>query len=122
ADTSTTSLLASGTYGVTAHYAGDDSYGASDSTPAITVTVNKEDSKTQLGIVTFDVNTGRETSANAKMFAYGSPYILRSDVTNAAGTLCAPAPVASADGAPESACPTGTVTVTDNGAQLDSGT
>ncbi|PYV21350.1 MAG: hypothetical protein DMG27_21005, partial [Acidobacteria bacterium] len=107
--------LPGGKYGVTAHYAGDGTYGASDSTPAIQVTVSKEDSKTQLGIVTFDPSTGLVANTNATTFAYGSPYILRADVTNAAGTMCAPAPLG------ESACPTGAVTVTDNGQQLDLG-
>ncbi|PYV22847.1 MAG: hypothetical protein DMG27_17225, partial [Acidobacteria bacterium] len=113
--TSTTSLLPGGTYGVTAHYAGDGTYGASDSTPPIQVTVNKEDSKTQVGIITFDPLSGLE-STNVTTFPYGSFYVLRADVTNAAGTMCAPAPLG------ESACPTGAVTLTDNGAQLDSGT
>src|SRR5204862_3338003 len=111
----TTSLLPGGTYGITAHYAGDGAYGASDSTPPITVTVNKEDSKTLVGIDTIDLLSGI-VSTNVTTFAYGSLYFLRADVTNAAGTMCAPAPLG------ESACPTGAVTLTDNGAQLDSGT
>src|SRR5207249_3260203 len=82
---------------------------------AIQVTVNKEDSKTQVGIITFDPLSGLE-STNVTTFPYGSFYVLRADVTNAAGTMCAPAPLG------ESACPTGAVTLTDNGAQLDSGT
>jgi hypothetical protein len=113
--TSTTGLLPGGTYGVTAHYAGDGTYGASDSTPPIQVTVNKEDSKTHVGINTFDPLSGVE-STNVTTFAYGSIYLLRADVTNATGTLCAPAPLG------ESACPTGTVTLTDSGAPLGSGT
>ena len=39
----TTNLLPGGTYNVTAHYAGDPTYGASDSAP-VQVTVGKENS------------------------------------------------------------------------------
>ena len=42
----TTGLLPGGSYTVTAHYAGDGTYAASDSTPAIPVTVNSETSTT----------------------------------------------------------------------------
>jgi subtilase family serine protease len=44
----TTTLLPGGTYTVTAHYAGDGTYGASDSAPGIPVTVTSEPSTTSL--------------------------------------------------------------------------
>jgi subtilase family serine protease len=110
----TTNLLPGGTYTVTAHYAGDATFGASDSTPAISVTVNPEASRTSLGIVTFGP-TGAITSSNATSIAYGSPYILNVGVTNFAGSLCHP----NAIGGP--ACPTGAVTLTDTGVALDGG-
>jgi subtilase family serine protease len=106
--TSTTKLLPGGIYTVTAHYAGDATFGASDSTPAISVTVTPEASATTLGIVT-------STSTNAPSVVYGSPYILAAAVTNAAAAKCN----TNAAGGP--ACPTGTVTLTDNGAALDGG-
>ncbi|MGC2517266.1 MAG: Ig-like domain repeat protein, partial [Terriglobales bacterium] len=53
---STTSLLPGGSYKVTAHYAGDGSYGASDSTPGIAVTVNPEPSATTVQAYTLAKN------------------------------------------------------------------
>ncbi len=107
---STTTALPGGSYAVEAHYAGDSNFGASDSIP-VSVTVNTESSKTGLGIVTFSP-TGTILSTNATSLTYGSPYILSVAVTNSAGSVCNP-------GGP--ACPTGTVTLTDNGVALDGG-
>ncbi|HEX5481199.1 MAG TPA: Ig-like domain repeat protein [Terriglobia bacterium] len=107
----TTTNLPGGTYNITAHYAGDAGIGASDSNP-VQVTVGKEDSQTRLGIIAF----GPGGSPNATTMAYGSPYVLDVDVANAAGTACTVGAV------PASACPTGTVNLTDNGAPLDLGT
>ena len=119
AGTTTTFLPGGTSYSVTAHYSGDGTYAPSDSSP-VTVTVNPESSKTQAAIVTFDPLTGRTISTNATSFAYGSFYILRSNVTNATGNLCAP------NGNQLYGCPTGTVTVNDtyNGVTgpLDGGT
>jgi hypothetical protein len=107
-----TDLLPGGTYTVTARYGGDANYGASESTPPVSVTVAKEASKTAVALVIFDL-TGNLISSNATSAAYGSPYILRSNVTNSAGQSCAGVSVA---------CPTGQVTPTDNGKALDLGT
>src|SRR5579859_6204724 len=113
-----TIFLPGGTYNVTAHYAGDGNFGASDSSP-VQVTVNKEGSQTQVGVVTFDVNTGQVTSANATSFAYGSPYVVRANVLNSAGSACAPqASLGAPQFFPVSGCPTGTVTITANGSPL----
>src|SRR5690348_9025302 len=111
-----TNMLPGGTYNVFAHYAGDGTNGSSDSTPPVSVTVNPESSNPRVGLVTFDPTTGQVTSTNATTAPYGSPYILRADVLNAAGNQCAPS------GTPEFACPTGTVTLTANGQPLDLGT
>ena len=100
-----TVYLPGGSYGVTAHYAGDGTFGASNSSPAIAVKVNKEGSQTQLSIVTFDSN-GNILNSNATTAVYGSPYILSVDVTNASGQKCSSTAVP---------CPTGNVAVTDNG-------
>jgi hypothetical protein len=107
-----TTLLPGGTYNVTAHYAGDGTFGASDSATSIPVVVNKENSTLALGLVTFDFN-GHLISSNATTAPYGSPYILRVGVT---GATC------SSDSRGQSGCPTGSVSLTDNGNPLDAGT
>src|SRR6201999_3309836 len=85
--TFSTNLLPGGTtYSVVAHYSGDGTFAQSDSAP-VTVTVNKESSKTTVATVTFDANNNI-LSQNAHSLTYGTPYILRIDVTNAAGTEC----------------------------------
>ena len=105
----TTNLLPGGTYGVTAHYGGDGAFGSSHSTPPVQVTVNKENSQTRIALVTFDLN-GNVTSSNAASAPYGSPYVLRIDVTNSSAQACY-----SGSGLIVSECPTGSLTVTDNG-------
>ncbi|MGA8676191.1 MAG: Ig-like domain-containing protein, partial [Candidatus Acidiferrales bacterium] len=117
--TSTTFLPGGTSYSVTAHYSGDSTFAPADSSP-VTVTVNPESSKTQAEIITFNPTTGQTTSTNATSFSYGSFYILRSNVTNSGGSLCAP------NGNQLYGCPTGTVTLNDtlNGvtSPLDGGT
>jgi Bacterial Ig-like domain (group 3) len=110
----TTNLLPGGNYTVTAHYAGDSVFGGSDSAPA-SVTVGKENSSPHVGLVTFDWN-GNLLSNNATTAGYGTPYLLRVDVFGSSGTPCLPNPLGGA------ACPTGNVTLTDNGSPLDAGT
>src|SRR5271165_1620023 len=116
-----TSNLAGGTYNVTAHYEGDGTNAPSDS-PSIPVTVAAEASKIFFTVPTFDPNTGRELSNQPTTLVYGSPYLLRADVTNSTGSLtqlCYNTNVLS--------CPSGTVAITDsvNGAPpqpVDAGT
>lgn len=110
-----TDRLPGGTYSVTAHYPGDGTYGASDSAP-ISVTVGKENSQEQAYLVTFDGN-GNLISSNTTTAAYASPCLLRVEVENSAGKMCAPLSTSGATG-----CPSGTVMLTDNGSALDSGT
>jgi trimeric autotransporter adhesin len=99
-------------YNVTAHYAGDVAFLASDSAP-VSVIVNPEASKTTANIV---VPSGNGTTT-ATSVVYGSPYVLEVDVMNFSGTtLCKP----NTTGGP--ACPTGTVTVKDGANLLDAGT
>ncbi len=105
--TSTTNMLPGGAYNVTAHYAGDGTFGASDSGPTA-VTVSPEPSATNIVMVTFDQLGNAIPSTTA---AYGSPYVLRSDVTNASLNTC----YSHSTGLLLYPCPTGTVTVTDNG-------
>ena len=106
----TTTSLAGGTaYQVKAHYAGDNIYAASYSTP-VTVTVAPESSTTLITIPVFDPSTGHETGDVPASLVYGSPYILRIDVGNASAKAAFPMnPVC----APLT-CPTGSVTLTDS--------
>jgi pro-kumamolisin-like protein/Big-like domain-containing protein len=110
----TTTLLPGGTYNVTAHYAGDSTFGASDSAP-ISVTVGKENSQTKETLVAYNSTTG--TFYQTSTIPFGTIFFLRSDVTDAAGTSCAPNPQET-----QAACPTGTVSFTSNGKTLDGGT
>src|ERR1700733_2217474 len=110
-----TEMLPGGTYSVTAHYPGDSTYDASDSSP-ISVTVSKENSQPQVFLVTFD-SSNKVLSANTNTAVYGSPYILRANLDNAAGHECTPVANSGA-----TACPTGSVTLTNNGSTLDAGT
>ena len=105
----TTNLLPGGTYGVSARYGGDGSFGSSESSPPVQLTVNQEKSQTRIALVTFDAN-GNVTSSNAAGAPYGSPYLLRMEVTNSSGQACY-----SGSGLIVSPCPTGSLTVTDNG-------
>ncbi len=110
-----TEMLPGGTYSVTAHYPGDSTYGASDSGP-LTVTVNKENSQPQAFLVTTDGN-GNILNSHTSTAEYGSTYWLRVNVENASGQMCAPTASSGA-----TACPSGNVSVTNNGGQLDVGT
>jgi len=104
-----TVLLPGGSYNVTAQYAGDGIHGASDS-PPVPVTVNPENSETAVQLVTFFNGIAAYNQPSA---VYGSPYLLRMDVTNGSGNLCI-----SAAGVPVYQCPTGQVTVTNNGGPI----
>jgi hypothetical protein len=122
AASSSSVILPGGNYNLTAHYQGDGTFGASDS-PGISVTVAPEPSKTLVSIPVFDPSTGAETGNQPTSLVYGSPYIARVDVGNAALSLTFPAqPPCSPP-----ACPSGKITWTDavNGgapAPLDAGT
>jgi hypothetical protein len=110
-----TSLLLGGSYGVTAHYGGDGTFGAGDSTPAIPVTIAKENSKTTISYVGFS-STGVPSTPTTtpSPIVYGSPYILRIDVTGANGTQCATSSTTYTV-----PCPTGKITLTDGGVALN---
>ena len=115
----TTDMLPGGTaYNVVAHYSGDGTFAQSDSAPVL-VSVSKESSRTVVTLVTFDSNNNI-VSSNATTAAYGSPYIMRVDVTNASATSCSTnlnnGTIPPINTVP---CPTGNVTITDNGAALN---
>lgn len=108
-----TALLPGGTYNVSAHYAGDANFGGSDSKP-VQVSVGKENSQTKLSLVAYDVQ-GQAFHDTATV-PYGSITFVRGDVTDAAGTSCVPNPQQT-----QAACPTGSVSFTNNGSVLDAG-
>jgi hypothetical protein len=128
-----TVFLPGGTYSVTAHYAGDGVHGASDSSP-VSVTVSPENSKTLVQVVGFNCNgpVGPVTSlvyggsitcttATGGSAIY-SNYVLRVDVTNSSGSLSTAGLVGgcynTTTGVPAYQCPTGAVTVTNNGGSV----
>ena len=102
----TTAMLPGGTYDVTAHYAGNGTFGSSDSSPGIPVTVGKESSLTELRLVTS--SSSGSSVYGVTTASYGSPYVLRMDVTNSSGQIC----TSSKNGSISYPCPTGNVTVT----------
>ena len=104
-----TSQLPGGTaYPVVAKYSGDGVHAAGTSAP-VTVTVTKEASTTSVNFVTFDSAGNPTTNPSSSTIAYGGSYILQITVTNTSNQLCATTTVA---------CPTGTITLTDNGQPL----
>jgi hypothetical protein len=120
---STSVILPGGSYNLTAHYQGDGTFGPSDSSPAIPVSITAETSKTLISTPVFDPSTGRETGNTPTSLVYGSPYIARFDVGNASASLTFPQQALCT---PPN-CAAGTVTVTDslNGgapSPLDAGT
>lgn len=104
-----TNQLPGGTYSMTAHYAGDGAFGATDSN-AVNVIVNKESSVTVANLVVNIDQFGNPVTS--KSVAYGSGYVLRVDVANAAQQICTLSTVSVP-------CPTGNITVTDNNAPLN---
>ncbi|HSC46372.1 MAG TPA: Ig-like domain repeat protein [Candidatus Acidoferrum sp.] len=115
-----TQNLPGGTYKVYAHYAGDGTNAPSDSLP-VSVTVAKESSQTFLVIPSFD-SQGQPTSGNAKSVQYGSDYIIRMYVaSNSAAANAGGPPSGLCESVNPITCPTGSVTLTANGAAVDGG-
>jgi hypothetical protein len=109
-----TAFLPGGSYNLVAHYGGDGTRAPSDSAP-IAVTVAKQNSQ---AVVNFVTAAGALTTA-AQTVVYGSSYILRIDVENASGQTCQNLSNTTSFVAPLSfLCPTGAVTLTDNGSPL----
>jgi hypothetical protein len=107
-------------YQVYAHYTGDGTNAPSDSA-SVPVTVAPENSQTFIVVPSFDSN-GSLVSGNARLVSYGSRYILRMYVTDQnAVANPAGAPTGTCDQVNVLTCPTGTVTLTDNGTAVDSG-
>ncbi len=119
-----TILLPGGTYGVRAHYAGNGTYGASDSTP-VTVTVSPESSRTRVLVFAYTpdcsgnyapvttVPYGNEILCSGVY--YPQAYWLRMDVENSSGNVCYNTSPSNPTGLLTYQCPAGQVTLTDNG-------
>lgn len=116
----TVMLPGGGPYTVDARYGGDGTFASSTALTSGAVTnVNKEPSVTAVNLVVFDSN-GNPSFSSASSLAYGSPYILLVGVTNNSGNLCVPPPFGTSVpvfGSPLP-CPTGTITLSDNGSPL----
>jgi hypothetical protein len=110
--TITTALLpaAAAPYNLIAHYGGDGNFAASDSTPPISMTVPQQASKILVDFLTFTATGGQVPNTTAVTVAYGSPYIVRVDVTNTNGTSCENANT----GAISFVCPMGTIQLFQN--------
>ncbi len=103
-----TNQLPGGTaYPVVATYSGDGTFAAGTSA-SVLVSVTPETASTAVSVWTSDAN-GNLLSKNASTAPYGSNYVLQIAVSDSGGNQCATVIVA---------CPTGTVTLTDNGAPL----
>ncbi|MGH9717260.1 MAG: Ig-like domain repeat protein [Candidatus Acidiferrales bacterium] len=103
-----TNALPGGTYTVFAGYPGDGTFASSSSSPPVSVTVAKEASKVQFAYELIDPTTGIITNPNAAGAVFGTPALLRVNVTSSAGDACA-------NNAPGSTgCPTGNISLTDS--------
>jgi hypothetical protein len=118
-----TVMLPGGSYGVTARYAGNGTYGSSESS-AVPVTVTPEKSQTNAQVLAYTDCSGDYSAVTTLTYGYNSSnlgcsgalvpaYWLRMDVMNSQtpAALC----WNSTTGVPTYQCPTGTVTLTVNG-------
>jgi hypothetical protein len=104
-------------YPVIAHYAGDGNFGPADSAP-VNVTVNRENSTTTETLSQEDLVTGALTTTSS--VEYGTEYIMVVDVIGAtAGQVCSNANPNPITQIPTVPCPTGTITLKDNGQPLN---
>ena len=115
----TSTLFPGGSYTVKAHYPGDGTRGASDSN-GIPITISPESSLSFVNLVTFN-NGGGVQSFTGNSVVYGSPYLLRMDVTDASGSVSSSTGMTSKCASHTASCPTGTVALTANGSALDAG-
>jgi hypothetical protein len=105
-----TALLPGGTYTAIAQYGGDGKFGASNSN-GVSLTVTKESSLTATTLYDCNPNIFPAIPCSSNTVVYGSPYVVRVDVTNSSGQKCTSNAAL--------ACPTGTVALTDNLAPLN---
>jgi hypothetical protein len=91
---------------VVAKYGGDGTFAPGTSSP-VTLNVTKENSTTAVNFVTFNSSNNPVTTTTSVQ--YGSSYILQIAVKDAEGNQC---------GSQVAGCPTGNITLTDNGQPL----
>jgi pro-kumamolisin-like protein/Big-like domain-containing protein len=104
-------------YPIIAHYAGDGTFAPGDSAP-INVTVNRENSTTVGTLYAEDLTTGFLSPTTS--IQYGTDYIMIVDVVGAtAGAICNNTSPTSITEIPTVPCPTGTITLKDNGLPLN---
>ena len=104
-------------YPIIAHYAGDGTFAPGDSAP-INVTVNRENSTTTGTLFNEDIQTGFLTATTTPQ--YGTNYIMIVNVVGAtAGVICNNTSPTSITQIPTVPCPTGTITLKDNGQPLN---
>jgi hypothetical protein len=114
-------LLPVNTAYVEATYGGNASYASSTSTPptklSSAVSGAGYTSKVTVNFVGYNSNTGavNTPTTSSQNFTYGTPYILQIVVSNN-GTSCA---FAYPNTSPKIPCPSGTITLTDNGNALN---
>lgn len=116
--TASTDLLPAGTTSIVAYYPGDATHSASTSIPLpLTVTGAGYTSKTTVYYTDFDSNGNPTNHLSSQTITYGTPYIVTIAVTKADGTSCA-GNVVFPNTKPSFPCPTGHITLTDNGNPL----
>jgi hypothetical protein len=104
-------------YPIIAHYAGDGTFGPADSQP-INVTVTRENSTTTATMFNEDISTAFLTPTTSVQ--YGTSYIMIVNVVGAtAGVICNNTSPTSITQIPEVPCPTGNITLTENGNPLN---
>ncbi len=117
--TAQTNLLPPNTTSITANYAGDATHAASSgSIPyAVSGTAGTTTAQTQVYYASFTAGALNPPTTSSQNIPYGSPYVLQIAVTNAAnGATCG---FNYPNAKPTFPCPTGTITLTDNGTALN---
>jgi Pro-kumamolisin, activation domain/Bacterial Ig-like domain (group 3) len=119
-----TTLPAVGAVSVEATYGGNVTYAVSTSAPApIGTTIGGAGltAKTVVNFLSQSPSTGGTSAPtqSAQNFPYGQPYILQIVVGNSSGSTCTFGPPNTKPTNPAIPCPTGTITLLDNGSPLN---
>jgi subtilase family serine protease len=112
-----TGLLPVGTVSVEATYGGNVTYAVSTSAPVSLPKAVAGAGYTAQTTVYF-VNGSSQTSTSAQNFTYGTPYSLAIVISRSDGTSCAFGYPNTKPNNPSIPCPTGSITLLDNGAAL----
>jgi hypothetical protein len=111
-----TGLLPVGTVSVEATYGGNVTYAVSTSAPVALPKVAGAGYTAETTV--YFVNGSGQTSTSAQNFTYGTPYSLAIVISRSDGTSCAFGYPNTKPNNPTIPCPTGTITLLDNGAAL----